>query len=261
LFIGAFAWSTLLGDHRIEHVAALVVSQIGKYVPGGVFQATGQLALARAAGIPVRRAATVFTAHAVTQAVAGGAYLVLLSAVWTSGSVWLRVAAGVGGLALLTLLDRRWMVWALKKIPRAKDASEELVPPQSALMVAWAAAIVTLATNSAAFLVILGSFDRVHDPILIVAAYATAWTVGFLLLPIPSGLGVREAVLVGILHGLFPASVLVAASVFQRLVTVGTEGLAALAVSRFVRPARMAALRDEVGSDTPPADTSPLDAG
>src|SRR5690242_20148507 len=42
----AFAWATLLGgDHRLDHGAASIVSQIAKYIPGGVWQASGQLGL------------------------------------------------------------------------------------------------------------------------------------------------------------------------------------------------------------------------
>src|SRR5258708_1107280 len=50
LLVGAFAWATLLGgNRRVDHVAAVLVTQLAKYVPGGVWQATGQVGLARAA--------------------------------------------------------------------------------------------------------------------------------------------------------------------------------------------------------------------
>jgi hypothetical protein len=65
--------------------------------------------------------------------------------------------------------------------------------------------------------------------------------VGFLALPIPAGLGVREAVLAGVLHGEFPAAVLVAASVYHRLVVIASEGIMAAIASHRVRPARLRA--------------------
>jgi uncharacterized membrane protein YbhN (UPF0104 family) len=81
---------------------------------------------------------------------------------------------------------------------------------------------------------------------LVVSAYAIAWLIGFVLVPLPSGLGAREAVLVGLLHGLFPTSVLVAASVFHRIVQIVVEGLLALIASHRVRPSRLRAAAIEI---------------
>ena len=76
-----------------------------------------------------------------------------------------------------------------------------------------------------------------------------AWTVGFIAIPIPSGVGIREAVLATILHGIFPASVIIAASVYYRLVCVATEGVLAAIASHRVRPSRLAAVADDVSDD------------
>lgn len=244
LVCAGYAWAMLLGGHhRVEHGASLIVAQLGKYVPGGVFQASGQVGLARAAGVSVRRGATAFSVLAVCQAVAGCAFLPLLGFAWPNAAPVVRVALVVGGLASLALIDRRWMVWILGKIPRTRDATEVLVPAQAVIVRAWLASVVTLGLTTVAYLVILGTYGTVHDPAWVVAAYATAWTAGFVVIPIPSGLGIREAVLVGLLHGAYPASVLVATSVYLRLTTIAAEGLMALVVSHRVRPARMATIR------------------
>jgi hypothetical protein len=261
LLAGAFAWATLLGgDRRVDHGAALLVSQLGKYVPGGVWQATGQVGLARAAGVPLQRGATAFSVLAVTQAVAGCSYGLLLGAAWTDVSLPLRALMGVGAIATLALIDRRWMVWVLRKIPRTRSASAELVPAQGTIVLTWVACLVTLAATSAAYLVLLGSFGRVDRPFLVIGAYSIAWTAGFVAIPIPSGVGVREAVLAAILHGSFPSSVVVAASVYYRLVSVGTEGVMAAIASHRVRPSRLAVDSGDLSAgasgeedDSPPA--------
>ena len=242
LLAGAYAWGTLLGGGRkLDHGASLLVAQIGKYIPGAVWQATGQVGLAKSAGVGVGRSATAFSVQAMVQAVAGASYAFLLAIVWTDGSPVLRILCAVGSIASLVLLDRRWLVWALKKIPRTRDSSEDLVPDQRSIIVAWAMSLIVLGATSAAYLVMLQSFGRVDNPWLVLSGYAVAWTIGFIAVPIPSGLGIREAVLAFILHGSFPAAVLVAASVYQRLVTVATEGLAALVASHRVRPSRLRA--------------------
>ena len=55
---------------------------------------------------------------------------------------------GLGSVLSLALVDRRWMVWILHKIPRTRDASSALVPSQRAIVVTYAAALVTIATLS-----------------------------------------------------------------------------------------------------------------
>lgn len=244
LVCGGFAWAMLLGgDHRLEHGAALIVSQPAKYVPGGVWQATGQVTLARSAGVSVTRAATAFSVLAVCQAVAGCTLVPVLAITWTSASVVLRVLLGIGSLLSLALIDRRWMVWVLHKIPRTRDAKDELVPRQAVIVRVWLVSIATLGLTTVAYLVLLGSYGPVDRPALVFAAYATAWVAGFVVIPIPSGLGIREAVLVGILHGVYPSSVIVATSVYLRLTTIVAEGLMALLVWHRVRPSRLAAAR------------------
>lgn len=250
LVSAGYAWATLLGgDHRIEHGSALIVSQLGKYVPGGVFQATGQLALARSTGVSIRRGATAYSVLAVCQVAAGCAFIPLLAITWTRPPTVARILLGAAPLASLLLVDRRWMVWALHKIPRTRDTSDALVPRQALIVRAWLACIVTLGLTTLAYFVLLGSYGPVDRPALVIAAYATAWIVGFVVVPIPSGFGLREAVLVGILNGVYPASVIVATSVYHRLTTIAAEGIMALVVSHRLRPARLAAVRAAADPD------------
>ena len=244
------AWVSLLEtEHRLDHAASLLVSQLGKYVPGAIWQAAGLVSLSRSVGVRVSRSVTAFTVMALTQAVAGCTFAVLLAFTWSSVAILPRVFVGLGGVAALALLDRRWMVKLLHAVPRTRDASLDVVPSQMAIIRACLASVVTLAATSAAYVLLIGSFGAVHHPVLLFAAYAVAWTIGFLAVPIPSGVGIREAVLVGILHGTFPTSVIVAASVYQRLVSVGTEGILAAIASQRLRPARLAAARAVAGGD------------
>ncbi len=169
LIVGATAWATMIGgDRRVDHGAALLVSQLAKYVPGGVWQASGQVGLARALGVRLQRGATAFSVLAVTQAVAGCTFGLVLAAAWTDVDVLLRVAMAVGALGTLVFIDRRWMVWALHKIPKTRSASAELVPPQRVIVIGWALSLVTVAATSCAYLVLLGSFGPVHHPLLVI---------------------------------------------------------------------------------------------
>jgi glycosyltransferase 2 family protein len=257
LLCGAYGWATLLGgDHRIEHGAALVVAQIGKYIPGAVWQATGQLGLAKQTGVPLKRSAVAFTVQAALQVLAGCPWGIVLALTWTDGAPVLRVLVAIGSLALLLLLDRRWMVWALHKIPRTRDASSEVVPAQRSIILAWVACLLSISALSLGYLLMLGSFGTVDAPGLVLSAAAVAWVVGFVAIFAPSGLGVREAVLVGLLRGDFASSVIVAASVYFRLTQVAADGLLALVASHRVRPSRLRAAAAEVSAASEPIEAA-----
>jgi uncharacterized membrane protein YbhN (UPF0104 family) len=243
----AYAWATLLGgDRRLDNGAAALVVQVAKYVPGGVWQASGQVGLARSTGVPIRRGMVAFTVSAILFVVAAASFGAVLAVTWTEGRWWLRGLIALGSVASLALTDRRWMVWALHRIPRTRDASDALVPQQRAIALATAGSLVTIATLGTGYLILLAGIDTVDDPWLVLSAFAIAWLVGFVLVPLPSGLGAREAVLVGLLHGAFPASVIVAASVYHRLVQIATEGVMALIASHRVRPSRLRAAAIEI---------------
>jgi uncharacterized membrane protein YbhN (UPF0104 family) len=75
--------------------------------------------------------------------------------------------------------------------------------------------------------VLLRSLTDEVNPAVVLCSFAAAWVTGFLAVPIPAGVGVREAVLVGLLPEVGTAPLL-AASLALRLLTIGTELLALL---------------------------------
>jgi hypothetical protein len=65
------------------------------------------------------------------------------------------------------------------------------------------------------------------SPAGLVGAFALAWIAGFLAIPFPGGLGVREAVVVLLIAGSAVAGVVLAAALLQRATQVVAEvGLA-----------------------------------
>jgi hypothetical protein len=97
---------------------------IAKYIPGGVWQASGQLGLARSAGVQIQRSAVAFTVQALMQAVAACTFGAVVAVTWTDGASWLRVLLALASVFSLALVDRRWMVWTLHKIPRTRMSSD-----------------------------------------------------------------------------------------------------------------------------------------
>jgi hypothetical protein len=256
----ARAWVALFNDlvsSRASRVAlrgTFYLSQLTKYLPaGGVVQAASQLGLAPSAGVPLRRAAVAYPVSAVG-AVAGGATLASGLALSSSQPAWVRVLAALG-LATPALLHRGLMARTLniarKVIHRIPSADN--LPAQRDIIEFYLWALVTIGPLSAAFTVLLESIADQGDPLVTFSAFAAAWVIGFLAVPIPAGVGVREAVLLGLLPKPDTAAVL-AASLALRLLTIATELLALLGNRIAARRLRdpVAAARS-VGEIVPPS--------
>lgn len=224
LMLWARAWSALLA-HEADTRAlrhGFYLSQLGKYVPGGIWQAAGLVTLGRDAGADLARASTAFFVLAATQ-VAGAATVGGLAALFTPDLPTPFRVAAIASLLLALLVHRGWMVMALRLARRVvKRLDVNGVPSQRAILESYAFAAVATAVASAAFALI----TRPHDAgvaLAALSAFATAWWIGFVAIPFPSGIGIREAVLLAALRTPLTTAVVLGAAIGQRLVSIAAE--------------------------------------
>ena len=211
-------WTVLLGGAPVRRIASgFLLAQAGKYVPGGLWQVVGQIDAARRAGVPLARATAAFAVFTLLQVATGGLFGATLALASVPAPV--RVAAA-SGAALVALADRRWMTWLLARL---RPAALSHLPPRRAIVSAFALLTVSHLAGAVAFVALLAGAGAGWQPAAAAAAIV-AWTVGFLALPFPSGLGVREAVLVAALSGRIDPAVVLTAAVAQRLVALVVEG-------------------------------------
>jgi hypothetical protein len=261
LAIGAIAssartWTALFSDlvasrqARASLRGTVYLSQLTKYLPaGGVVQAGSQVGLAQAFGVPLRRAVIAFPVSAVI-AVAGASTLAAGLAFDSSLEPWVRTLAGLGLLSP-ALLHRGFMARLLtiaRRVSHRIPPAEEL-PTQRDIFNSYGWALLTTGALSVAYAVML---DSVADtqPFMTFSAFAASWVVGFLAVPLPAGVGVREAVLVALLPGV-GAGPLLAVSLALRLLSIAAE-LLALAVNRVVQRRHSALLVEASPSDEAP---------
>lgn len=218
------AWAVLLGVRVTRQLAwGFFLSQLGKYVPGGVWQAAGQIGYASQVVSP-SRATGAFTVFALVQASAGAALGSALVAAPGALESWFRILPAIGPVLLL-LLHRSWMVKAVGFVARLRKlpdiAPEEVVPSNRAIWASTAWSGVAHVLFGIGFVLVLPASLSTATVPAAVFAFPLAWTVGFLALPFPAGVGIREAVLIGILPQ--QAAVVIAASVTYRLVLMASE--------------------------------------
>jgi uncharacterized membrane protein YbhN (UPF0104 family) len=99
------------------------------------------------------------------------------------------------------------------------------LPSQRSILIYYGWALASIAATASAYTVLLRSLTTDVNPAIVFCAFALSWTLGFLVLPLPAGIGVREAVLIAALP--VGAGPLLAASLAQRLLAMGADVTAA----------------------------------
>lgn len=222
----ASAWGRLLpGQRFVDVLPGYSLAQVTKYLPGSVWQGVGQVADAGRLGVPFATGSFLFLVQMGLQAIAASAASVLaIFAVELPGVLVIPVVAGP--LALL-LVRRRWLDLALRMAAgrmRRIQRAEITLPSQGQLTDAATRSLICILGVGASFAVLVPTTGGTREFVGAAGVFILAWLVGFLVVPLPAGLGVREAVLVLGLGSTYGTAEVLAAAVLARVVLVVVEG-------------------------------------
>lgn len=220
------SWRTVMsamGAHLSWRDGAHVflVSQLGKYIPGGVWNVVAGAELARDKGVSRSRAAVALAVTMLTSILVGTALAAVGLAFAPHGwPAWTRLGglAAPVALALLTpSLLTRLVHLALKAMRR--DTGVPAFTWGGIGRVAGWALIAWLLAGFQLFAlgVGLGLEATPGTALLAVTGFAGAWLVGFAALFMPAGIGARELVLVPVLSSHIDGGELVALIVLSRV--------------------------------------------
>lgn len=213
-----------------------LIGQLGKYLPGGVLQVVAAAELGSEHQVPRARTAAAMVVTILLSIVTGGlivaASLPFVEVAAGSGLEWAAAAVPV----LLVLLHPRVSSWALGHLLRVLGRAPVDITRSLRGTVAaggWAAlAWVAAGVQVLALSVGLGAEPTPSLLLLVTAGYAAAWVVGFAVIVVPAGLGVREVVLAAVLvNELGTAEVLVVVIASRALFTVADIALAGVALA------------------------------
>jgi uncharacterized membrane protein YbhN (UPF0104 family) len=220
------AWRTLLADlgHPLPYaVAARVfyVSQLGKYIPGSVWQLAALVELGRQHHVPRRDLAVsgvVTLMVSVTTAGLFGGLLLLLGGV-EGARHWLWTAPVAVAAAVICLHPRfavpivDLVLRTLKRQPLTQPWTE----PGMLRMIGWQTLTwLLLGLQCWALVVGLGAPARA-SAFAAIGGFAVAYALGMLFIPAPAGAGVREAVLGALLAGSLTSGGVVVAVLLSRV--------------------------------------------
>lgn len=220
------AWRVLLNDAgaAIDPIAArriFYVSQVAKYLPGGVWNFVAAAEMGADHQITRRRSVTVLLTSMLVSVVTGLGLATLAFVIGPAGLLgrywWVLLVLPVFAAVLHPAVLNRLINAALRLLRRAG-----LERPMSAPAIGQAALWSSLAWILAGgqvwlILVGLGNPPRLDTYVLVLSGYALAWVVGFLIFFIPAGVGVREVVLGVSLAGLVSGGDIVVLILLSRL--------------------------------------------
>jgi uncharacterized membrane protein YbhN (UPF0104 family) len=203
IVIGAIGWKFLLtafGATPLPWAAErqLLLSQIGKYVPGNVAQYLGRAAMAIKSGVPAKTVGIALVTE--TAAILLGGFLAVALAIAfapdlatsllrllpdTSRAIWLGIGSAV---FLILLLGFAWTFSKrLQSLPKARAG------PLVAVILLYTLALLLLGLS---LHLVIGALSAIPVPLsLSVAVFAAAWIAGLATPGAPGGLGVRETII------------------------------------------------------------------
>jgi hypothetical protein len=219
-------------DAPFSWVALFFKSQLGKYLPGSVWQYAGRVALTKGRGVTVQRVLVSVIAELTLSAVAAGLVGLLVLRAETAAIVCGGIVAlGLAGVAsrrrlsaaahrltshLLarTRLDRESFVAAIRAAPQVGGL----------YLIVWGAyGLAFWLTGRALFEVPVSQLLRY------VGVFALGWLVGLVAVFAPGGIGVREAVIVALLGGRLGEANAIVLAAASRIVLTAVDLVAGMA--------------------------------
>ncbi len=254
----AALWGRLvkdLGGPRLsvpDSIRLFMIANLGRYVPGKVWQIAGLAVLARRKGVP---AATATGAAVLGQGIAiVAATAVGLGALFAGPPAWRRwgwLAAAVIAIAVvLTAIPAvfRWGAGLWFRIAR------QAAPPGlgSVHGLQWLALYgLNWVVYAVAFWMLAASFGHGANAALVGSAFAAGYVVGYVMIFAPAGAGVRESALITLLAPTMGAAAATVLAVIARIWATVVELVPAGAfwVRHVIEGPESPAEREDVGGE------------
>ncbi|CAN5720713.1 lysylphosphatidylglycerol synthase domain-containing protein [soil metagenome] len=246
LAFGVFLWSRVLSNFSTSRtkfpylLRIWSLSNAARYIPGGIWQFLAAAQLSRGVGLPGVLALTSMMVHVL---------LSLLAAVTISAVVLPMDIIPIGSAASLSARLAILLIAVGTVHPRVINAALGLVPRILSREVlvwrgSWGEGLLLLALANTSWLFYGAAYTMFVAALAPVglnaflpftAVNALSFTAGYLAVPVPGGLGVRESAMTLLLAPHLPAGVAAIVSVASRLWFIAAE-LLLVAAGVFLRP-------------------------
>lgn len=235
-------WVTMLASrsHRVRHRSALswyFTGQLGKYVPGGIWPIVGRAELAVRNDIP-RVDAYASTGLSLVSTYLAAILAVAIGAIFSADhrliGVAILAAMVLGYFIFSNARLRATTIGIASKIsPTAQSLTD---PKRLARLVAlhlpaWILMSLSTSVTAGAF----GAQIGIAEMLFITSS---SWFVGFVVVGVPGGIGVREAVFTSLAGGIVGAPIAVSLALMSRVVFIAVDLTGALVSNLIARTTR-----------------------
>lgn len=241
----ALLWRRILRDLALgrptlrDTLSVYFLASLGRYVPGKVWQLAGMAVLAGRAGLPPVKATAAAVLGQIAFLLTGMLFLAVCMPGWrnieglqdSSLTLWLALAGaglGLAAIALWVLVATRFghefREWAVRragerageKVRRAFELADTVRTRDAALWACFYAA--TWVALGAAFVIFTAAFVPAawNAPRYLAGTIAASYLLGYVL-PLPAGIGAREAIMVVLLGPVTGPAAAVVISIVSRV--------------------------------------------
>lgn len=206
------------------------LSNIAKYLPGKVWHIVGRMALYPGGKLVVMES-IVLEMGAVMIA---GFWIMLLTLLLTPLTLPVsKIVIGILGALTLPfifkpILLQKVIRYPVEKIKKERLPSQPLPFSSISFLFIFTIDIFYWFSYGFGYFLILKNIGLYSSPILLSGVYAASWTLGYISLITPGGLGIREGVFAFLLKGVLPLGIPALLALLGRIVILFTESLMAI---------------------------------
>ena len=220
-------WVTMIvaRSHNVRHRNAMswyFTGQLGKYVPGGIWPIVGRAELAVRNGIP-RLDAYASTGLSLVTTYAAAVVTIGIGAAATTGHRMIAALIAIGLVAAYSAFSQPSLRAIIIRIAsRISPSASSLTDPKrlARLTVVHVPAWILMSLSTSVTATAFGAKISIADMLFITS---TSWLAGFVVVGVPGGIGVREAVFTSLAGGIIGTPLAVSLALMSRVVFIAVD--------------------------------------
>jgi glycosyltransferase 2 family protein len=220
-------WVTMIvaRSHNVRHRNAMswyFTGQLGKYVPGGIWPIVGRAELAVRSGIP-RLDAYATTGLSLVTTYAAAVVTIGIGAAATTGHRLIAILIAIGLIAAYAAFSQPSLRSVIIRVAsRISSSSSSLTDPKriARLTVLHVPAWILMSLSTSVTATAFGANIGIADMVFITT---TSWLAGFVVVGVPGGIGVREAVFTSLAGGIIGTPMAVSLALMSRIVFIAVD--------------------------------------
>jgi uncharacterized membrane protein YbhN (UPF0104 family) len=212
-------------SHNVRHRNAMswyFTGQLGKYVPGGIWPIVGRAELAVRNGIP-RLDAYASTGFSLVTTYAAAVVTIGIGAAVTTGHRMIAALIAIGLVAAYAAFSQPSLRAIIIRITsRISPSASSLTDPKrlARLTVVHVPAWILMSLSTSVTATAFGAKISIADMLFITS---TSWLAGFVVVGVPGGIGVREAVFTSLAGGIIGTPLAVSLALMSRVVFIAVD--------------------------------------